>query len=88
MSLLGLRELLRGMQVKIGDLVCLSEYGVSRGYNTFITINNPDQLGVIIKVKYQRYPYQVHWSNPVNRRVWAGNTHHRRELKYVCISGR
>ena len=73
--------------MKVGDLVQLSSYGVSRSFNSQLTIDHPEQTGLIIKVDeagyYRAYPYVIQWSKtPTDRhgREWI---HHRRELKYA-----
>lgn len=68
--------------MKVGDLVCLSEYGIARDYNAKLTNIDPYQLGVVVKMEPGTYPYKVHWmkSHPA---LHALNTHSRRELKYA-----
>ena len=65
--------------MKVGDLVMLSAYGRRRHYNARITVRNPDELGLVIKVKNNtHYPYKVEWVGDSND---CG--HMRRELKYA-----
>jgi hypothetical protein len=69
--------------MKVGDVVCLSEYGIARGYNLSITRIDPYQIGVITKKLNEgyNYPYKVHWMNTLPyKKTWA---HSRRELKYA-----
>ena len=73
--------------MKVGDLVQLSSYGVSRSFNSQLTIDHPEQTGLIIKAveigHYRAYPYVIKWSKTPSgpyAREWI---HHRRELKYA-----
>ena len=72
--------------MKVGDLVCLSEYGIARDYNLAITHEDPYQLGVIVKEHTGSYPYRVHWmktNNCERHRPWLVNSHSRKELNYA-----
>ena len=63
----------------VGDLVMLSAYGTKRHYNLKITSRNPEELGLIIKIKENsQYPYKVEWMGDSN-----GCGHMRRELRYA-----
>ena len=73
--------------MKVGDLVQLSSYGASRSFNGQLTIEHPEQTGLIVKVGkagcYRAYPCVVRWSKTptdLHGREWI---HHRRELKYA-----
>ena len=73
--------------MNVGDVVCLSEYGIARDYNRTITNEDPYQVGVIVKQFSGAYPYRVHWmkSTVMGRRsgMFLANSHSRRELKYA-----
>ena len=66
--------------MKVGDLVQLSSYGVTRGFNRQLTIDYPEQTGLIIDIQKGSYPYIVKWSKV---RLFPNDRHHRRELKYA-----
>ena len=67
--------------MKVGDLVCLSAYGIARGYNNPITLVDPRQVGLVIEVtRKATYPYSVKWVRGVIGKCVA---HGRRELKHV-----
>ncbi len=72
--------------MKVGDLVQLSGYGATRGFNSQLTMIDTKQTGLIIRVDevgyYRAYPYIVLWSkvDQSGRLDWC---HHRRELKYA-----
>ena len=68
--------------MKVGDLVQLSSYGVSREFNCSLTIVSSNQTGLIIEIQKGSYPYIIRWSKAV---VSGGlnHRHHRRELKYA-----
>ena len=66
--------------MKVGDLVMLSSYGKLRNYNTRITIRNPNEVGLIVKISNKTaYPYKVEWMGGDNYDCG----HMRRELKYA-----
>jgi hypothetical protein len=72
--------------MKIGDVVCLSEYGIARDYNRTITNEDPYQVGVIVKEFSGAYPYRIHWVKATNGRrygMFLVDSHSRRELKYA-----
>ena len=70
--------------MKVGDLVRLSEYGMSRDYNSRLTSIDPYQLGVITKEIPGSYPYRVHWMKALpHPGIYLVNSHSRRELKYA-----
>ena len=73
--------------MKIGDLVTLSSYGQSRGFNNFLKVKDPSQVGIIVDINDRSaYPYKVRWTKlPANwRHGWAAiDSHARRELKYA-----
>ena len=71
--------------MKVGDLVQLSSYGVSRGFNRQLTIVSSNQTGLIIEIQKGPYPYIIKWAklrspSAPNFSDWC---HHRRELKYA-----
>ncbi len=69
--------------MKVGDLVILSKYGVDRGYNNGITLTDPLQTGIIIRIRENAaYPYEVKWSKYPQGKYG----HMRRELKYAYRS--
>ncbi len=39
--------------MKVGDVVCLSEYGIARVFNRTITNVDPYQVGVIVEIPGQ-----------------------------------
>jgi hypothetical protein len=67
--------------MKVGDIVRLSKYGITRDYNLVITRSDPHQIGVITKKFHEgyHYPYKVHWMNALPNK----KTHSRKELKYA-----
>ena len=65
-----------------GDLVQLSGYGVTRGFNRQLTIDYPEQTGLIIDIQKGSYPYIIRWSK-VQLSGGLNHRHHRRELKYA-----
>ena len=68
--------------MKVGDLVQLSSYGVSRGFNRQLTIVSSNQTGLIIEIQKGSYPYIIRWSKvPMTGGLY--HRHHRRELKYA-----
>lgn len=71
--------------MKVGDLVELSAYGVSRHYNAHIRDAHPKAIGIVLgfKDKYT-YPYKVKWMN-LHRAddPRAEVQHMRRELRYA-----
>ena len=69
--------------MKVGDVVCLSEYGIARDFNRTITNEDPYQVGVIVKEFPGAYPYRIHWMKATNARRFLVNSHSRRELKYA-----
>ena len=72
--------------MKVGDLVQLSGYGATRGFNSQLTMIDTKQTGLIIRVDevgyYRAYPYIVLWSK-VDQSGSLDWCHHRRELKYA-----
>ena len=69
--------------MKVGDLVQLSSYGATRGFNSQLTMVDTKQTGLIIKIEKGSYPYIIKWSKTPPgpyAREWI---HHRRELKYA-----
>ena len=67
--------------MKVGDLVCLSKYGMERDYNNPITLVDPHQVGLVIEVAHTAtYPYSVKWVKGV---IGKSMGHGRRELKHV-----
>ncbi len=68
--------------MKVGDLVQLSSYGVSRGFNRQLTIASSNQTGLIIEIQKGSYPYIIRWSK-VRLAGGLKHRHHRRELKYA-----
>ena len=70
--------------MQIGDLVMLSEYGIARDYNRRITMEDPYQLGLIIKVKHNSaYEFNVQWTKTKNHQWHVKQCHMRRELKFA-----
>ena len=68
--------------MKIGDLVCLSEYGIARDYNAAITRCDAYQTGLILAFNHRSdYPFNVLWSN--TDREGGRLNHSRRELKHA-----
>ena len=68
--------------MKIGDLVCLSKYGVIREYNGAITRADPAQIGLVISLNHRSdYPFNVLWSKADFR--GRRHNHSRRELKHA-----
>jgi len=68
--------------MKVGDVVCLSSYGRSRGYNSRLLNEDPDQVGVVIDVRTKGlYPLKVLWSRTTQKR--GHQAHSRRELKHA-----
>lgn len=67
--------------MQVGDLVQLSSYGRSRGFNDYLTTKEPgpDRVGLVIKIEKGSYPYIVQWTkiNPHSCR----DRHNRKELK-------
>ena len=49
--------------MKVGDLVQLSSYGVTRGFNRQLTIDYPEQTGLIIDIQKGSYPYTVSYTH-------------------------
>ena len=68
--------------MKIGDLVCLSSYGLARNYNASVAMH-PHQVGIIIAIQGGYYPYKVKWTKTESNRWYQGSGHMRKELKYV-----
>ena len=68
--------------MKIGDLVRLSEYGIKRDYNNTLVWEDSQQLGVITAINLGDYPYRVHWAKSHMRHNLV-NSHSRKELKYA-----
>ena len=69
--------------MKVGDLVQLSSYGVTRGFNRQLTIDYPEQTGLVIKIEKGSYPYMIKWSKAHKEDYIFTWCHHRRELKYA-----
>ena len=70
--------------MKVGDLVQLSGYGATRGFNSQLTMVDTRQTGLVIKVEKGSYPYIVKWSKyPDGGFGFSDWCHHRRELKYA-----
>ena len=70
--------------MKVGDVVCLSEYGIARDFNRTITNVDPYQVGVIVKETAGEYPYRIHWMKASEVSThYLVNSHSRRELKYA-----
>ena len=70
--------------MKVGDVVCLSEYGIARDFNKTITNVDPYQIGVIIKEIPGVYTYRIHWMQAASmKNSFMVNSHSRRELKYA-----
>lgn len=72
--------------MKVGDVVCLSEYGIARDFNRTITNVDPYQVGVIVKEEAagSEYPYRIHWMKASSISTqFLVNSHSRRELKYA-----
>ncbi len=70
--------------MKVGDVVCLSEYGIARDFNKTITNEDAYQIGVIVKEFPGEYPYSVHWMKASSMSGnFMVNSHSRRELKYA-----
>ena len=68
--------------MKVGDLVQLSSYGATRGFNSQLTMVDTKQTGLIIKIEKGSYPYIIRWSK-VRLSGGLNHRHHRRELKYA-----
>ena len=64
--------------MKVGDLVQLSSYGRSRGFNDYLTMK-PDRVGLVIKIEKGSYPYIVQWTK-INSHS-CRDRHNRKELK-------
>ena len=72
------------LSMEIGDVVCLSEYGIARDFNKTITNVDPYQIGVITNIWLGNYPYRIHWMEASSMRSrFMVNSHSRRELKYA-----
>ena len=70
--------------MKVGDVVCLSEYGIARDFNKTITNVDPYQVGVIVERLLGIYTYRVHWMQAASMKSsFMVNSHSRRELKYA-----
>jgi len=70
--------------VKGGDLVQLSGYGATRGFNSQLTMVDTRQTGLVIKIEKGSYPYIVKWSKyPDHGHSFSDWCHHRRELKHA-----
>ncbi len=71
--------------MKVGDLVQLSGYGATRGFNSQLVRVDTKQTGLIIKIeKGAAYPYTIRWSKtPPGPWAFPDWCHHRRELKYA-----
>ena len=70
--------------MKEGDLVQLSGYGATRGFNRQLTMVDTTQTGLVIKIEKGSYPYMIKWSKqPPGRWGYFDWCHHRRELKYA-----
>ena len=70
--------------MKVGDLVQLSGYGATRGFNRQLTMVDTKQTGLIIKIeKGFAYPYMIKWSKAHKEDYVFTWFHHRRELKYA-----
>lgn len=70
--------------MKVGDLVQLSGYGATRGFNSQLTMVDTKQTGLIIKIEKGSYPYIIKWSKtPPGPYAFPDWCHHRRELKYA-----
>lgn len=66
--------------MKVGDLVVLSAYGAVREYNSRLTMDDPKQTGIVIKIRRNAsYPYEVFWSKSPDTNIG----HTRRELRYA-----
>ena len=66
--------------MKVGDLVVLSAYGLARGYNSRLTMDDPKQTGIVIKIRTNTsYPYEVVWSKSSETNIG----HTRRELRHA-----
>ena len=49
--------------MNVGDLVKLSEYGLARSYNRFLTNKSPYQVGLVVEVKDEGpCPYKIFWN--------------------------
>ena len=68
--------------MKVGDLVQLSGYGATRGFNRQLTMVDTRQTGLITEIQKGSYPFVVQWSK-VHRTGGLYWCHHRRELKYA-----
>jgi len=64
--------------MKVGDLVQLSSYGRSRGFNSYLT-TKPGRVGLVIKIEKGSYPYIVQWTK-INLQS-CRDRHNRKELK-------
>ena len=72
------------LSVKVGDLVQLSGYGATRGFNSQLTMVDTRQTGLVIKIEKGSYPYIIKWSKtPPGPYAFPDWCHHRRELKYA-----
>ena len=76
--------------MKVGDLVRLSAYGLSRQYNRWLifeTYNAKKEylVGVVVKANMNySFPYKVQWSGIDTRSVHPHQgSHSRLELKYA-----
>ena len=48
--------------MKVGDLVQLSGYGATRGFNRQLTMVDTRQTGLITEIQKGSYPFVVQWS--------------------------
>lgn len=68
--------------MKVGDLVTLSAYGISRVFNESIKMYGTDQTGLIVSINDSAvYPYSVRWCKAATSSHL--DRHNRRELKYA-----
>ena len=67
--------------MKPGDLVQLSSYGRSRGFNGYLTTKQA-RVGIVIKIEKGSYPYIVQWTG-IKSPQSSRDRHSRKELKHA-----
>ena len=67
--------------MKPGDLVQLSSYGRSRGFNDYLTTKQA-RVGIVIKIEKGSYPYIVQWTG-IKSPQSSRDRHSRKELKHA-----
>ena len=68
--------------MKPGDLVQLSSYGRSRGFNSYLSSDKQSRVGIVIKIEKGKYPYIVQWTG-IKSPQSSRDRHSRKELKHA-----